>query len=47
MIAFFSGMIMVSIGVLGLYVGKIFAESQGRPLYLVESAMNVDDPGSR
>jgi dolichol-phosphate mannosyltransferase len=44
MIAFFSGLILMAIGVVGLYVGKIFSESQRRPLYLVRSAKNVDGP---
>lgn len=44
LISFFSGVILLSIGVVGLYVGKIFAEAQRRPLYLVRSAENVDGP---
>lgn len=36
-IYFTAGLIMGSIGVVGLYVGKIFNEVKGRPLYLVES----------
>jgi dolichol-phosphate mannosyltransferase len=47
MISFFSGLILVSIGVVGLYVGKIFTESQHRPLYLVRSAANVDGADGR
>lgn len=46
MIAFFSGLIMLSIGIVGLYVGRIFAESQRRPLYLVRRVENVDGPSS-
>ena len=33
---FLSGLIIGSIGMLGLYVGKIFDEVKGRPLYIVE-----------
>jgi dolichol-phosphate mannosyltransferase len=29
------GAILISIGVLGEYVGRIFEESKGRPLYVV------------
>jgi dolichol-phosphate mannosyltransferase len=36
-IYFTAGLIMGSIGVVGLYVGKIFKEVKGRPLYLIES----------
>jgi glycosyltransferase involved in cell wall biosynthesis len=45
LICLFSGLILVSLGLVGLYVGKIFVESQRRPLYLVRHANNVDgDP---
>lgn len=36
-IYFTAGLIIGSIGVLGIYVGKIFDEVKGRPLYIVES----------
>jgi len=36
-IYFTAGLIIGSIGVVGLYVGKIFDEAKGRPLYIVES----------
>ena len=35
------GAILMSIGVLGEYIGRIFEESKDRPLYIVESAVNV------
>ena len=40
-ISFFSGLILLSIGAVGLYIGRIFSESQGRPLYLVKHAINI------
>ena len=33
--------ILISIGVLGEYVGRIFEESKGRPLYIVADAVNT------
>ncbi len=35
-IVFFSGVIEMSLGVLGLYLGKIFKQVQSRPLYIVK-----------
>ncbi len=36
-----SGTILVSLGVVGLYVGKVFEQVKGRPLYLVESEVGA------
>ena len=38
------GSILVSIGVLGEYVGRIFEEIKSRPLYIVAQTMNVATP---
>jgi dolichol-phosphate mannosyltransferase len=35
------GTVLVSIGVLGEYVGKLYEQSKGRPLYLVARTLNV------
>jgi polyisoprenyl-phosphate glycosyltransferase len=35
------GSLLVSIGVLGEYVGKLYEQSKGRPLYLVAKTVNV------
>jgi dolichol-phosphate mannosyltransferase len=32
----------MSIGVLGEYVGRIFEESKGRPLYIISQSLNFD-----
>lgn len=32
-----TGVILVSLGVIGLYVGKIFDQAKGRPLYLIDT----------
>lgn len=36
------GAILISIGVLGEYVGRIFEEIKGRPIYIVADAANVE-----
>lgn len=42
LVTFFSGVILLSIGVLGIYVAKIHTEVQGRPLYLVRHSVNFE-----
>jgi dolichol-phosphate mannosyltransferase len=37
----FSGAILIAIGVIGDYVARIYDESKGRPLYIVNAAANV------
>ncbi|OFW21297.1 MAG: glycosyltransferase [Acidobacteria bacterium RIFCSPLOWO2_02_FULL_59_13] len=47
-IYFTAGLIIGSIGVVGLYVGKIFNEVKGRPLYFIDSAtFELSSPMSR
>jgi glycosyltransferase involved in cell wall biosynthesis len=42
-VAFFSGIQLLSLGVIGEYVGRIYDESRGRPKYIVESRYGWDD----
>ncbi len=39
---FLSGVILVVLGILGLYLGKVFDEVKARPIYLVRETRNVD-----
>ncbi len=39
-----TGTVLMSLGVLGLYVGKIFDQVRSRPLYVVERALNAPEP---
>ncbi|MDC0598492.1 glycosyltransferase family 2 protein [Gammaproteobacteria bacterium] len=41
-ILFFGGIQLLSIGILGIYISKIYREVKGRPLYIVENTNNVD-----
>jgi dolichol-phosphate mannosyltransferase len=38
---FLSGIIIIILGVLGLYVGKIFDKVKNRPVYIVEESLNI------
>ena len=42
-IAFLGGANMLMTGVIGVYVGRIYAEVKGRPLYIVERAVGFED----
>ncbi|MDD3242871.1 MAG: glycosyltransferase family 2 protein [Eubacteriales bacterium] len=42
-VAFFGGAQLISIGVLGMYVGRIYEESRARPLYIVKETVNLPD----
>jgi len=43
-IYFVAGLLFANLGVLGLYVGKIFEETKGRPLYVVRDVLNLPEP---
>jgi dolichol-phosphate mannosyltransferase len=40
-IVFFSGNILIVLGILGLYIGRIFAEVKNRPLFVVSDTINL------
>lgn len=42
-ISFFSGIQLLSLGVMGEYVGRIYDEVKGRPMYIVDMAEGLDD----
>ncbi|MDD7885176.1 glycosyltransferase family 2 protein [Flavivirga sp. 57AJ16] len=42
-ILFSTGLILLSVGVMGLYIGKIFEQSKNRPLYIIDEEINVND----
>ncbi len=45
-IAFFSGIQLLSLGVIGEYVGRIYDESRDRPKYIIESRYGWEDEPS-
>ncbi|HSC40004.1 MAG TPA: hypothetical protein VLD19_19105, partial [Chitinophagaceae bacterium] len=38
---FLGGIILFTLGVVGLYVGKTFEEVKGRPIYIIEQKINA------
>jgi polyisoprenyl-phosphate glycosyltransferase len=43
--AIFSGAILLSIGLVGDYVARIYEEAKGRPLYIVAESLNLEEEG--
>lgn len=41
-ITFFAGVQLISLGVIGEYLGRVFAEVKNRPLYVVRNVVGVD-----
>jgi dolichol-phosphate mannosyltransferase len=44
-VLFFGGVQLVSIGILGEYIGRIYEETKQRPLYVVAEKIGFDDAG--
>ncbi|MET0605546.1 MAG: glycosyltransferase family 2 protein [Beijerinckiaceae bacterium] len=42
-VMFFAGIQLMSLGVLGEYIGRVFAEVKRRPLYIVEERLGMED----
>jgi len=41
-ILFSTGLILLSNGIMGIYIGKIFEQSKKRPLYIIEEEININ-----
>jgi dolichol-phosphate mannosyltransferase len=45
-IYFLGGLLLVNLGILGLYLGKVFNEVRERPLYVIRDLLNFDETGA-
>jgi len=41
-IYFIAGLIFANFGMMGLYIGKIFDESKGRPIYIIQDTIGIE-----
>ena len=41
--AFIGGLVLLSLGIIGEYVGKIYEEIKGRPTFIVAEEINFED----
>ena len=43
LIVFFGGVQLLTIGILGQYIGVLFDEIKGRPEYIISKTINLED----
>ena len=46
-ICFFSGVILTTMGIIGIYIAKIFEQIQGRPRYIVKNILDLDEKNNK
>ena len=42
-VMFFAGVQLISLGVIGEYLGRMYEEVKGRPLFLVAETLGIDE----
>jgi hypothetical protein len=45
-VMFFAGVQLISLGVLGEYLGRMYEEVKGRPLFLVAEELGIERAGA-
>ncbi len=40
-VMFFSGIILMALGVIGIYIAKLFEQTKNRPRYLISETINL------
>jgi dolichol-phosphate mannosyltransferase len=40
LVIFFASLILINLGIIGIYIGKLFEQTKSRPLYLIEKKIN-------
>ena len=43
---FFNGIVLIMLGIMGAYIGRIYDEVKDRPLYIVKETRNIEDPNA-
>jgi len=46
-VSFFSGVQLLALGLVGEYIGRIYDETKGRPMYIVDRKVNFSESGGR
>lgn len=46
-IFFVSGLVLANLGIIGLYIGKVFDETKRRPLYIIRDTIRIKDKKAR
>jgi dolichol-phosphate mannosyltransferase len=41
-ISFFSGILLLTIGIVGIYIARIFEQTKGRDQYVIKNIKNFD-----